>query len=620
MHIVHVVRQFQPAVGGMETVVLELASAQAAKGHAVRVVTLNRLFEAPSERLPTRENIDGIEVIRVSFRGSNRYPLAVGVLRHIADADVVHVHGLDFFFDFLAWTQPLHRRRLVVSTHGGYFHTPFAAILKRMIFPTVTRFSLSRYGGVVTVSASDQQLFQSIRSRGSSLIENGVNTDKFHDAGARSASKVMLALGRFSTNKRLEGLIAFLAAIRRIDPQWSLKIVGRPADLTPSDLKTIAAELGMSNAVDIVTLPSDAELREVMRQCSVIVSASSYEGFGVAVIEGMSAGLFPVLNDIPPFRDLVNRHGFGLILDFEQSDAAASRFIDEWQRIAADFPGHRARAIAATKEYGWARVSEQYEAVYDSVLGQKARSILDIAVGVHTFNGALRLLDQRFQKSERAMVVFANAHTLNNTFKDDGAKAALRDSIVFNDGIGVNLASRLLFGKWFPENLNGTDFIPDYLRHTRHRFRIFFLGAKPGIAERAAAYLMAINPVHELAGTSHGYLGTSDTDATVETIRKSRADVLLVAMGDPMQELWLKDHLAETGCRFGFAVGGLFDFMAQAVPRAPRWVQRLHMEWLFRLAQEPTRLWQRYLVGMPIFLARVAHQWFSGPRITGSER
>ena len=130
MRIVHVVRQFHPAIGGFESVVHELAATQVASGHVVRVVTLDRLFKtATPEPLPAREMVAGIEIIRIPYFGFTRYPIAVSVLKHIRDADIVHVHAIDFFFDFLAWTKPLHGKRLVVSTHGGFFHTAFAARL-----------------------------------------------------------------------------------------------------------------------------------------------------------------------------------------------------------------------------------------------------------------------------------------------------------------------------------------------------------------------------------------------------------------------------------------------------------------------------------------------------------
>jgi len=132
MRITHVVRQFHPAIGGMENVVENLASAQRAKGHQVRIVTLDRVFNAAKpHRLPAHEWFNGFEIVRVPYFGSKRYPIALSALRHVRDADIVHVHGVDFFLDYLAWTAPFHRRKLVVSTHGGFFHTGFAAGLSR---------------------------------------------------------------------------------------------------------------------------------------------------------------------------------------------------------------------------------------------------------------------------------------------------------------------------------------------------------------------------------------------------------------------------------------------------------------------------------------------------------
>jgi alpha-1,3-mannosyltransferase len=98
MRIVHVVRQFHPSVGGLEGVVESLATEQIAQGHHVRVVTLNRIFNAPyAKRLRSRERRNDIDIVRVPFFGSKRYPIAFGALRYIRDADIVHVHGVDFF-------------------------------------------------------------------------------------------------------------------------------------------------------------------------------------------------------------------------------------------------------------------------------------------------------------------------------------------------------------------------------------------------------------------------------------------------------------------------------------------------------------------------------------------
>ena len=182
MYIVHVVRQFHPGIGGLENFVMELASAQVADGHIVRVVTLDRLFNAAApERLPPRERVGGIEIVRIPFFGSRRYPIAWSVIKHVRNADILHVHGIDFFFDYLAVTAPLHRRTLVVSTHGGFFHTRFAALLKKIYFSTITRVALTRYGRRRLPSAStDYALFGGVRSHGLAADpENGVNIAKF---------------------------------------------------------------------------------------------------------------------------------------------------------------------------------------------------------------------------------------------------------------------------------------------------------------------------------------------------------------------------------------------------------------------------------------------------------
>jgi alpha-1,3-mannosyltransferase len=618
MRLVHVVRQFHPAVGGLEGVVWELATRQSTCGHAVRVVTLDRIFNAPhAESLAPRETAAGIEIVRIPYVGSTRYPVAPSVLRHIRDADVVHVHGIDFFFDYLAWTAPLHRRKLVVSTHGGFFHTGQSARLKRLYFATVTRLSLSRYAGVAAVSIGDDRLFTRIRSRGTTLIENGVNVERYADASAKAPMKTMIAVGRLSGNKRLDRVIAFAAALHRRDPQWRLKIVGRPWDLSVADLVRLAEQAGIGDAVEVHASLSDAEVRILIGSCSVFVSASAYEGFGLAAVEALSAGLYPVLSGILPFRHLVARSNVGMVVDFAEPDAAAEDFLDRWADVVADHGRWRKAAMNAALDYDWERVSTKYEALYESALGTRVRSILDVMVRVSTFGEAVDALDRRFAQGVSAIVVFANAHTLNTTASDREARSALQRSIVFNDGIGVDIASRILYGKWFPENMNGTDFIPNYLRQTRNRYRIYLLGGQAGIAERAAAHIMNITPHHEIVGWCHGYGTTEDPTATTERIRRSGADVLLVAMGNPKQELWLLEHLAETGCRLGFGVGALFDFMAGAVPRAPPWMRAARIEWAYRLMHEPGRLWRRYLVGMPSFLIKVAAQWCVGARISG---
>jgi alpha-1,3-mannosyltransferase len=616
MRIVHVVRQFHPAIGGFESVVYELAATQVAGGNSVRVVTLDRLFKTETPgNLSARDAVSGIEIVRIPYVGSTRYPIAPSVLKHIRDADVVHVHAIDFFYDFLAWTKPLHRKKLVVSTHGGFFHTAFAARLKRIYFSTVTRASMVWYDGVAAVSPTDQTQFSRIRPRGLVCIENGVNTSKFAGASSPQPTKSMIWIGRFSQNKRLDRLISFFGALKQIDPEWKLTIAGQPWDLGMAQLIDLADAAGVQNSLAVVESPSDSEIRRLIGGCSVIASSSDYEGFGIVAIEGMSAGLFPLLSDIAPFERLVANSGVGLNVDFDTPDAAAIAFQKEWQEISGHYTSVQERSIDAANRYAWENVSRLYQSLYDDALGARCRTILDVPVFVGTQAEAVEKIDAEYATKKPTIVAFANANALNVASIDDKFRSVLKRCLVMNDGIGVDAASRILFGSRFPQNLNGTDFTPNYFRNTKNNYRIFFLGSSSGVAERAASRLLAICGRHKVAGCQNGYSRVGDNMGVVAKILASEADVVLVAMGNPAQEMWLADNLEATGCRLGFAVGALFDFLSGEVPRAPSWVRSVRMEWVYRLLREPGRLWRRYVLGNPIFLLRVLNQWLSGARV-----
>lgn len=375
MYVVHVVRQFYPGVGGLENHVLDLARAQAAAGGRIRVVTLDRLFkDETQERLPANDMLDGIEIVRIPFSGSQRYPLALSVLRHLDGADIVHVHAIDFFFDFLGWTRPLHRHKLVATTHGGFFHTSYAARLKRVWFSTITRLSSTFYDAIVACSTSDYERFRTVCPGRVRLIEDGVNTSKFHDAAAKQFRKSMISIGRFSQNKRIDQLLRFAEALAAKDPDWRLTIAGRPDDLRIPEIGALIRSAGLQAAVSVVDSPSDADLKQLMGGCSFLASASDYEGFGMTSIEGMSAGLFPVLSDIPPFRSLVDRTGLGLILDFGNPEAAADALLQRTADMAPRYGEQRSACMTAAEAYDWAHISAEIGVLYETILGTSTAS------------------------------------------------------------------------------------------------------------------------------------------------------------------------------------------------------------------------------------------------------
>ncbi len=126
------------------------------------------------------------------------------------------------------------------------------------------------------------------------------------------------------------------------------------------------------------------------------------------------------------------------------------------------------------------------------------------------------------------------------------------------------------------------------------------------MAADVARWLAKHYPGVEVAGFRHGYFAAGEEAEVIEEIRDSGADLVLVAFGAPRQELWIRRNLSRLGAKVVIGVGGLLDFFSGRIPRAPRWVRKLGMEWCYRLCQEPKRLWRRYLVGNVVFLARLA--------------
>ncbi|MBL8480615.1 MAG: WecB/TagA/CpsF family glycosyltransferase, partial [Rhodocyclaceae bacterium] len=152
------------------------------------------------------------------------------------------------------------------------------------------------------------------------------------------------------------------------------------------------------------------------------------------------------------------------------------------------------------------------------------------------------------------------------------------------------------------ENLNGTDFVPRLLAQCSRPLRVFLVGARPAVVERALRRLAETYPQHRWLGCQHGYYAHDAEAALCARIRDLAPDLLLVALGNPLQEQWIVRCGAATGATVCMGVGALFDFVGGEVRRAPAWVRRLRCEWIYRLLQEPGRLWRRYLIGNVSFL------------------
>jgi N-acetylglucosaminyldiphosphoundecaprenol N-acetyl-beta-D-mannosaminyltransferase len=233
-------------------------------------------------------------------------------------------------------------------------------------------------------------------------------------------------------------------------------------------------------------------------------------------------------------------------------------------------------------------------------------NLFDIEFANMTMVDAVALIEKTVAAGGQSKIIyFINPDCLNKTFSDGNYLETLQKADhIFPDGIGLTIACKMLRSP-LRENVNGTDMLPFLCAMAAaHGHSIFLLGGRPGVAERMADNISQKYGV-KIAGTHHGFFDHEKDTTVIEAINISGADIVLVAFGAPLQEKWIAANSRELRTKVALGVGGLFDFYSGNTRRAPRWVREIGMEWVYRIIQEPGRMWRRYVIGNPLFLLRV---------------
>jgi N-acetylglucosaminyldiphosphoundecaprenol N-acetyl-beta-D-mannosaminyltransferase len=208
-------------------------------------------------------------------------------------------------------------------------------------------------------------------------------------------------------------------------------------------------------------------------------------------------------------------------------------------------------------------------------------------------------------------VMYVNAHVLNQSQELPELRDALESAdLVYCDGYGVRLAAKALDVE-IPHRMTGADWVWGLASLCELNGQsLYLLGSEPGVTAAAAERLQRWYPRLQIAGHHHGYFdtGSAHDERVIEDINAKRPDIVLVGMGSPKQELWVQQWAGQLDTDVVWTVGALFDYVSGRVPRAPAWLSDNGLEWIFRFAIEPNRMWRRYLLGNPVFLSRVMNQ------------
>ncbi len=231
-------------------------------------------------------------------------------------------------------------------------------------------------------------------------------------------------------------------------------------------------------------------------------------------------------------------------------------------------------------------------------------SILNLPIQNVTMAEAVADVAAFFEERKSRIVVTPNAEILQAYANDEGVRRVLLQAdYVIPDGIGVVLASRLLKTP-VKEKVAGVELAEHLLRYSAEKGkRVYFLGAKPGVAEAAKEKLVQKYPDLHVAGLHDGYFKPEDEGEIIEEINGLDIDMLFVCLGAPRQETWMAENRARLKVGVMLGLGGSLDVFAGAVKRAPRWMIRLGLEWLYRICKEPWRL--KRVMELPFFLMSI---------------
>lgn len=366
MRVLQVTPTYSPSRGGIEDVVENLSRALTGLGVRSDVVHV-----APG--LPESHRDDaGLTVMTTPLIGSSLVGIAPRLARIAASYDLIHVHDprMAAISVTLALSRGLPPRLL--STHGGFFHTPRLKWLKTIHRHVSAPLLLGGYQAVLATSKSDLAFLSKSPGR-TVVMENGVDISRFKRS-ARQGPRAMerwICWGRLSSNKRLDRLVDLVGQARSVGRIIDLLICGDDFDGLAPRLQAQIDHAGLGAQIRLSPALSDEPLRAEIGTRDVFVTASTYEGFGLTVIEAMAAGLVVVCRDMAPLNAFVADGQTGIFLRFDGGDADLTTIARIMDLSPADASGLFERGQAVSARYDWSAKGRDFLALYRSVMDQR---------------------------------------------------------------------------------------------------------------------------------------------------------------------------------------------------------------------------------------------------------
>ena len=372
MKILSITPTYFPEVGGIESMVRELALRTRGNGVQVDVAHVSARHAEFSE-----SEMDGVRVFRVPVAGNRLVGFARGFGRLARGYDLLHVHDPQLMM--LTANVLLQCRQVpaILSPHGGFRHTKQHRAFKWLHEHLLMRRLLRHYRRILPVSNSDMDYFGGF-TKNLVKAEPGINYAKFQagrTVGTPDPAR-WIYWGRWSRNKRIDAVIDTVAMARDQGIAIDLLIAGPDFDQIGDSLRNQIAALRLQDAVRLHPYIEDAALMEELRQRAVFVTGSEYEGFGIGILEAMAAGKIVLCRDIEPINGFVERGVSGFFLDFEPGARDLGTLRELTRLDAAQCAAMSEAAQAKARHYDWDSVAQRFSALYAQALAPRADSAL----------------------------------------------------------------------------------------------------------------------------------------------------------------------------------------------------------------------------------------------------
>ncbi|MBC1576050.1 WecB/TagA/CpsF family glycosyltransferase [Listeria booriae] len=235
--------------------------------------------------------------------------------------------------------------------------------------------------------------------------------------------------------------------------------------------------------------------------------------------------------------------------------------------------------------------------------GQKRVHILGSNLDLLTMQETLAHIEILIESRVPTQHVVINASKINIMQRDAMVQKIVNDSALINvDGQSIIWAARML-GYSIPERVTGIDLFQELVKKSEKKgWRVYYFGATEDVVRRVVAMHQKEYPNLKVAGFRSGYFDESESIKIAEEIKRSQTDVLFVAFSSPKKEIWIHNYQLIMQVPFAMGVGGSFDILAGKTKRAPEWMQKKGLEWLYRFLQEPKRMFRRYMIGNILFV------------------